>query len=90
MRTVNLNNALEAVLRFRPEFLRTHGVPSAVDPNAGKATVYLDGVRQGGPDALRSIPVAAIHEIRYLSASAASDQYGPFYAGGVIAVRTRR
>ena len=88
--SVNLDNALEAVLRFRPEFLRSHGSPASVDPNAGMPTVYLNGVRQGGPDALRSIPVAAVREIRYLSASSAADQYGPYYAGGVIAVRTRR
>jgi hypothetical protein len=91
LRTANLNNALEAVARLRPEFLRTHGAPSAVDPNRGLPTVFLDGVRQGGLDALRSIPVGAVYEIRYLSASAAAaDQYGPFYHGGVIAVRTRR
>jgi hypothetical protein len=90
IQTVSLNNALEAVMRFRPEFLRTHGSPAAVGPNAGIAMVYLDGIRQGGPDALRSIPAAAIYEIRYLSASAAADQYGPYYPGGVIAVRTRR
>ena len=90
LRSVSLSNALEAVRRFRPEFLRTHGSLASVDPNAGMAMVYLDGVRQGGLDALRSIPVAPIYEIRYLSASAAADQYGPFYPGGVIAVRTRR
>jgi hypothetical protein len=89
IQTVRVNNAHEAVVRFRPEFLRRHGSPASADPAAGYPTVYLDGVRQGSPDLLRSIPIAAVLEIRYLSASAASDQFGPFNPGGVLAVRTR-
>ena len=55
----------------------------------GAPVVYLDGVKQGGTEMLRSIPIAPIYEIRYLSATAASALFGWFYPGGVIAVRTR-
>ena len=90
MQTVQVNNAHEAVVRFRPEFLKRRGSPASADPAAGYPVVYLDGVRQGSPDLLRSIPANSVLEIRYLSASAATDQFGPYNAGGVLAVRTRR
>jgi hypothetical protein len=89
IRTARLNTAHEAVMRFRPDFLRRRAEPAPTDPNVGLPVVYLDGVRQGGTDALRTIPAGVIFEIRYLSAAMASDQFGPYYPGGVIAVRTR-
>ena len=88
--SVRVDNAYDAVMRFRPEFLRPRGGPAAADLNGAAPMVYVDDVRQGGPEMLRTIPVGAIVEIRYLSATAASDRFGPLYPGGVIAVRTRR
>ena len=88
--SVRVNNAHEAVVRLRPEFLRRRGASAASDPNGGLATVYLDGVRQGGPDMLFSIPAGAILEIRYVTAIAAGGALGPFHRGGVIWVRTKR
>ena len=90
IRSAGVADAYEAVMRFRPEFLRPRGGLAATDPSGTAPMVYVDGVRQGGPEMLRTIPVAAIAEIRYLSATAASDRFGPLYPGGVIAVRTRR
>ena len=89
IQSVSVNTAHEAVIRFRPEFLRRRAEPAPTDPNGGMPVVYLDGVRQGGADALRTIPARVIVEIWYLTAAAASDQFGPYYPGGVIAVRTR-
>ena len=88
--SARVDNAYEAVIRFRPEFLRPRGAAAATEADGGAPVVYVDDVRQGGPEMLRTIPVAAIVEIRYLSATAASDRFGPLYPGGVIAVRTRR
>jgi hypothetical protein len=90
IQSARVDNAYEAVMRFRPEFLRPRGAAAATDPSGAAPMVYVDGVKQGGPEMLRTIPVAAIGEIRYLSATAASDRFGPLYPGGVIAVRTRR
>jgi hypothetical protein len=88
--SVRVNNAHEALVRLRPEFLRRRGASAASDPNGGLATVYLDGVRQGGPDMLFSIPAGAILDIRYVSAIAAGGAFGPYHRGGVISVRTKR
>jgi hypothetical protein len=88
--SARVGDAYEAVIRFRPEFLRPRGGPAGGNPNGTAPMIYVDDVRQGGPEMLRTIPVAAIVEVRYLSATAASDRFGPLYPGGVIAVRTRR
>jgi hypothetical protein len=88
--SARVENSYDAVLRLRPEFLKRRGAPVLQDPSEGLPVVYLDGVRQGGADALQSIPAGVVLEIRYLTAGAASDRFGPYYRGGVIAVRTRR
>jgi len=85
-----VDNAYEAVVRFRPEFLRGRAAPGLADPAGAVAVVYLNGVRQGAPDLLRTIPARVIVEIRYLTPAVASEQFGPYHTGGVISVRTRR
>jgi len=78
-------NAHEAVSRLRPEFLRRR---STMINGDGQPVVYLNGVRQGGADMLRSIPAGAVYEIRFLSATAASAEFGRTHPGGVISVRS--
>lgn len=88
--SARVNDAHEAIIRFRPEFLRGRAAPGLTDPSGAAPVVYLNGVRQGGSDMLRTVPVGAILEIRYLTPTVASEQFGSYYNGGVIAVRTRR
>ena len=90
IQSARVNNAHDAVVRLRPEFLTRRDASASGDPTGGLTTVYLDGVRQGGPDMLFSIPAGAILEIRYLSAIAAGSAFGPYHPGGVISVRTKR
>ena len=90
MQSAPVNNAHEAVVRFRPEFLKRRADRSIGDPTESAPVVYLDGVRQGGTEMLNSIPVGSIVEIRYLTSIAASAQLGRYHPAGVIAVRTRR
>ena len=90
IQTERVDDAHQAVLRFRPEFLRGRAAPGLADPAGAAPVVYLNGVRQGGADMLRTIPARAILEIRYLTPTVASEQFGPYHTGGVIAVRTRR
>ena len=82
-----IENAYDAVTRLRPDFLRsrpgTDGVPKL-------PVVYVDFARMGGPDALRSISVSAILEIRYFTPTAADLRFGPNNPGGVIVVSTPR
>ena len=83
-------NAYEAISRLRPEFLKPRGLQTPETPNGRLPSVFVNDVEQREIDALRTVPAAAIVEIRYLSASAATPEFGRQHSGGVIAVRTRR
>jgi hypothetical protein len=89
LKTARVGDAHEALGRLRPEFLRPRGKPSG-DLEGAAPIVYVNGVRQGGPEMLRSVPVDAIREIRYLSGSAAASRFGKYDPAGVIAVETWR
>ena len=83
-------NAFEAISRLRPEFLRPRGLQTPEWPNGRLPSVFVNDIEQREIDALRTVPSTAIAEIRYLSASAATPEFGRQHVGGVIAVRTRR
>ena len=87
MKSAQVANAHEAVSRLRPQFLRRHW-PTMANNGEGQPVIYLDGVRQGGIDMLRSIPANALYEIRYLSSTAANAEFGRWHPGGVISVRS--
>jgi hypothetical protein len=85
------STAYEVVRLLRPQFLYHRGVQSVrqpVDPSAG-ILVYVDGVRSGGIDQLRSIPADQVAEIRWLNARDATTKYGTGHGYGVIAVTTK-
>ena len=74
--------ALDAIRRLRPRWLQSRGQTSA--------QVIQDGARLGDPEnALRSMPVSDIEEMRYLSASDATMRYGTNYPGGAIEITSR-
>ena len=82
-------SAYDVVQQYRPEFLRQRNVGAAATTVA-VASVYIDGNRQGGAEVLRRIPAAVVDEIRYLSPTAASMEFGRAGSGGIILVRLRR
>jgi hypothetical protein len=88
IQTARVNDAYEAVVRFRPDFLTRRSMTAVADQSGALPVVYMNGVYQGSTDVLRSIPAGVVVEIRYLSATAASHQFGPFHAAGALAVRT--
>ena len=74
--------ALDAIRRLRPRWLQSRGQTSA--------QVIQDGARLGDPEnALRSMPVSDIEQMRYLSASDATMRYGTNYPGGAIEITSR-
>ena len=84
-----VNDAHDAIMHLRPEYLRGRAAPG-FGPTGAAPVVYLNGVRQGETDILRTIPVGVVLEVRYLTPAEGSDQFGPYHPGGVIAVRTRK
>ena len=75
-------SALDVIRRLRPRWLQSRGQTSA--------QVIQDGARLGDPqNALRSMPVSDIAEMRFLSASDATMRYGTNYPGGAIEITSR-
>lgn len=95
-------NAYDVVQRLRPRFLRSRGTSSmrsagpegtsAAAPTGSQftAVVYVDGVRMGGPEALRNVPSTILQSITYVSGTDATTRYGTGHGGGVIEVVTKR
>jgi hypothetical protein len=86
------SNALDAIRQLRPQFLQGRG---AVTLGMGSATsneptVYLDEQRLGGLRELSAITISDVDEIRYLSASDATQRFGTGNASGAIVIKRRR
>lgn len=81
------SNAYELVRELRPAWLRVRGSKSIAQVT--EVSVFLDGMRLGGPDTLSGIRTSGIKEIRYLTAREAQTRYGMDNTGGAIIVRTR-
>lgn len=79
--------AYEAIVQLRPAFLRARGARSIRDPSPNAPVVYVNDMRHGDLDVLRSIRVEEIDEIRFISAADATTRWGTGHAGGVIQVR---
>jgi outer membrane cobalamin receptor len=80
-------NAYELLQQLRPQFLRSRGAFSVNDPRGGFPVVYINDMPHGDLNALRSILIEEIDEIRYISAADATTRWGTGHAGGVIQVR---
>ncbi len=93
--SISAANAYEVVQRLRSKWLITRGTPGARDPIlegglSGGIVVYLDGVRRGGVEALRDIPVEQIRELRWIDAKDATTRYGTGHTSGVIEIYSKR
>ena len=82
-------DAYEVVQRLRPDFLRERGAMSLQTSGRALAVVYLDGVRRGGPEVLKTIRAQELQEIRFISATDATTRWGTDHAGGAIDVKLR-
>ena len=82
-------NAWDLLAQIRPSFLRTRGATSLQDLTPVQAVVYLDGVRYGKLESLRTLNIDEIREIEFISAGDATTRYGTDHLGGAILIRTR-
>jgi hypothetical protein len=91
IRASDARDALEAVERLRPLWLRTRSPSSVNAPNT--ILVYLNDTRLGGIAALRGYPLEGITGMTYLSASEAANKLsrvGTAVVDGAIVLSTRR
>jgi hypothetical protein len=81
----NVSNAYDLVRTLRPAWLRGRRGDSSFARSTAVA-VYQEGMRMGGPEALRSIPTASIVSIQYYDAVSATQRFGSDHGGGAIVV----
>lgn len=85
--TIDVQNALQAVQRLRPNFLQTHGgATTSITRGRQDVVVYVDQTRMGGPSSLADIPINDVKEIQYLNGPDATQRYGTGHGSGAIIV----
>jgi hypothetical protein len=82
------SDAYAAVENLRPSWLREYTMSLYGGPE--RVQVYLDGIKLGGPEALRGISPTAVDHLEFLSAIEASQRYGLNHSAGAILVTTVR
>ena len=82
-------SAYDLVAQLRPEYLRSRGTSSLRDLRPATATVYLDGVRYGNIDTLRTMGGDQIQRIEYINSADATTRYGTDHVGGALLIKTR-
>jgi hypothetical protein len=83
-------NALEAVQRLRPAFLRVRGPTSILNTTARtRPVVFVDASEYGEIETLSSFPASRLEEIRFYSGSEAVTRFGSTYGAGVIQLKMR-
>ena len=86
-------DAYDIVKRLRPQFLRSRGANSFGNAAGGRTNatprLVVDGAPAGDIEQLRQVPAMNVREIRYLSSSDATTQFGTGYDGGAVVVITR-
>lgn len=82
-------NVYDAIARLRPEWLARETRSLTTREQGGQPAqliAYFENARYGTVDALRTLSVAGVQEIRYYDPAAATARYGTGHSAGVIAV----
>ena len=87
-----LETAFDIVQRLRPTMLRPRASSFGSNNQAQQVpvVVYTDDVRLGTVENLRTIPATQVQEIRYSSATDATQRWGTNHSSGAIQVITKR
>lgn len=81
--------AHELIAQLRPEYLRSRGVVSLRSTGPATAAVYLDGLRFGQLESLRTLSATQILRIEYINAADATTRFGTDHVGGAILISTK-
>lgn len=81
-------SAYNLIHETRSTWLHVRG-RDTISGEQGEIVVMLDGVRLGGIESLRQIPVMGLSSIRYHTPIDASTRWGMGHAHGVIALTSR-
>jgi len=91
--TSGTETAYDAIMRLRPEFLRTRPAQSySLQENGGASgpapspALIVNGQRAGELSDLRQIAATALKTVRYYNIEQAKRKFGMQYAGGAIEI----
>ncbi|HEX4575509.1 MAG TPA: hypothetical protein VH158_10275 [Gemmatimonadales bacterium] len=87
----NMSTAYDAVAMLRPRWLEAHELARLPGTRTESLRdtpirVYLNEVNMGDAEYLKTIPVANVRELRWLSANEAASRYGPTDGQSAIVV----
>ena len=81
--------AYDLISQLRPEFLRSRGPSSLRSTAPVTAAVYVDDIRFGELDSLKTLSADQIYSIHYVGASDATTRFGTDHFGGAILITTK-
>ena len=81
--------AYDVIARLRPEYLRSRGASSLRTTTPATAVVYLDEMKYGGLNSLKSLSADQILRIEYINAADATTRFGTDHLGGAILITTK-
>lgn len=92
-----VENAYDLVEKLRPQMMRsrasTFGAVREDGTQGGQqitVQAFVDDIRLGELTNLRTVPATTVHEIRYISATDATQRWGTGYMSGVVQVITKK
>ncbi|MFX0140322.1 MAG: hypothetical protein ACFFDN_42170 [Candidatus Hodarchaeota archaeon] len=83
------NNAYEAIQLLRPNLLNRDERRSIDMYSTAGVVVYVQGVKYGDKESLKTISALEIAEIRYLPKSEATMRFGSDHAGGAFLIELK-
>ncbi len=83
------SNAFDLIQKMRPEYLRSRGSSSLRSTVPMTAVVYVDDIRYGELDSLRTMSADQVYQIQYLNSSDATTRFGTDHLGGAILITTK-
>jgi hypothetical protein len=81
-------DAYQAIQLLRPEWLRSRGAGS-MSGAPSMPVAYVDGQSYGAVQSLQTFRAGSVKELRFYSASEATNRWGTGHSGGVIYLTTR-
>jgi hypothetical protein len=85
-----VTDVYQAVAQLRPDFLSRRSVEPMISGRQSAITVYLNEMPIGGEEALRTIPLDEVRQIRFMSRTQAEFRFGRSFPRGVIVVQTAK
>ncbi len=79
----------DLIQHVRPEYLRSRGPNSFRNTAPPTAVVYLDGMKFGDLEQMKSLSADNVIQIQYLSAPNATTRFGTGHTGGAILIMSK-